>query len=334
MFGFSLKITVLGAGNMGTAIADVIGKNGRQVKIWNYEGDQEPLNQIKKYKENKKYLTGIRLSENIIVEENLEKAVRGADVIFYALPSSVILRVFETSVKFLKKGAVCVDVSKGVEEKILSTIPSAMQKLLPEQMKKNVVSLSGPAIAVDIAKGAFTAMNVASQNEKPANLVKKILENDNMRLQYTNDFIGIEIAGSLKNVYAIALGIADCYKWPMNTKSAILVSALKEMADLIKKMGGDERSVFGLAGIGDMICTALSPVSRNRRFGECLPKFADKEKACESIGQVVEGINTCNLAMRLSKKYKIKMPLAKTIYAIVWEKHPAEESMKKFLKSI
>jgi len=334
MFGFSFSITVLGAGNMGTAIAGIIGKNGHKVKIWNYEGDLEPLKQIKKYHENKKYLPGVKLSENIIAEENLEKAVRGADLIFYALPSGIILNVVEKTTAFLKKGVVCVDVSKGLDEKTLSTIPSAMKKILPEHAKKNVASLSGPAIAVDMARGAFTAMNVASEEIKAANLVKKALQNDSLRLKYTKDFIGVEIAGSLKNVYAIALGVADCFKWPMNTKSAILISALKEVSELVKKMGGLEQSVYDLAGIGDMICTALSPASRNRRFGECLAKHANKESAAKSVGQVVEGINTCALAMKLSKKYKVKMPLAQTIYDIVWKNYPAEETLKKFLKNI
>lgn len=329
-----IQVTVLGAGNMGTAIADIIGNNGYKVKLWNYEGDLEPLEQITAHRENKKYLAGIKLSHNIYPEKDLATAVKNSQIIFFVLPSNFISDLTKRVAPFISKKTVCVDTSKGFDETTLSLIPHVMQKNLPAHSRQLIVSISGPAIAVDMVKGAFTAMNIAGKNPMAIKLTKKVLVNDNLRLKETKDLIGAEVAGSLKNVYAIAIGISDCYGWPMNTKAAILVSALKEISLLVKKMGGKEETVFDLAGLGDLVATALSAHSRNRHFGECLPKHNDKDIAAKEVGQVVEGINTCKLAMALSKKYKVKMPLAEAIYKIVWKKEPANLTLKKFLKNI
>lgn len=329
-----IQVTVLGAGNMGTAIADVIGNNGFVVKLWNYEGDLEPLEQIAAHHENKKYLAGVKLSHNIIPEKDLALAVKNSSIIFFVLPSGFIGDLTKRVAPFISKKTVCVDTSKGFDEKTLAIVPVLMKKYLPMHSRKLVVSISGPAIAVDMAKGAFTAMNVAGEKQEAVNLTKKVLMNQNLRLKQNNDLIGTEVAGSLKNVYAIAIGISDCYGWPMNTKAAILVCALKEISGLIKKMGGKEETVFDLAGLGDLVATAMSTHSRNRRFGECLPKHTSKDSAAKEVGQVVEGIKTCQLALALAKKYKIKMPLAEAIYNIVWKNAPADITLKKYLKTI
>ena len=329
-----IQVTVLGAGNMGTAIANVVANNGFKVKIWNYEGDLEPLDQIINHHENKKYLPGIKLSHNIFPEKNLALAVKNSGIIFFVLPSNLINDLTKQVAPLIAKKTVCVDVSKGFDEKTLSLVPHMMKKNLPAHSRQLVVGVSGPAIAVDMSKGAFTAMNIAGLNPIAIKLTKKVLVNDNLRLKETKDLIGTEVAGSLKNVYAIAIGISDCYVWPMNTKAAILVCALKEISLLVKKMGGKEETVFDLAGLGDLVATALSTHSRNRYFGECLPKHNDKDIAAKEVGQVVEGINTCRLAMSLARKYKIKMPLAEAVYKIVWKKAPANLTLKKFLKNI
>ncbi len=327
-----LSITVLGAGNMGTALAQIIGSNGFNVKIWNYEGDSEPLEQIESLHENKKYLSGINLSHNIVAEKDLEHAVHNANVIFFVVPSSFMTDIIKRSSKFISPKTICVDVSKGLDEKTLEITTEIFKKYLPAHSKSFITSISGPAIAVDMVKGGFTAMNISSKNSEAIKMVKNVLCNDNLRLKETSDLIGTEIAGSFKNIYAIAIGIADCLEWPMNTKAVIIVLALEEMSAIIKKMGGKEKTASDLAGLGDLVATALSSHSRNRKFGQCFPKHTNKESAAKEVGQVVEGINACKITLALAKKYKVKMPLAETVYQIVWKNADPETSIKKLLK--
>jgi len=330
----NLRVTVLGAGNMGTAIANVVAKNGYQVKLWNFEGDIEPLDQIANSGENKKYLPGIKLSKNILPEKNLQAALNNTKVVFFVLPSSVIGSIVKRVSPYLMPQTICVDVSKGLEEDTLTIVPQMIESILPPKLKASIISISGPSIALDMVKGGFTAMNIAGKNKKSINIIKQVMCNENFRLIETDDMIGLEIAGSLKNVYAIAMGICDCLKYSMNTKAAILVMALKEIAELINKMGGKKETAYTLTGMGDLIGTALSVHSRNRRFGEYLPKCQNKNEAAKLVGQVVEGVNASKITLRLAKKYQIKMPLAQTIYDIVWKAKPAEVTFKKYLKNI
>ncbi len=329
----NILVTVLGAGNMGTALANIIANNGFVVKLWNYEGDLEPLEQIKKTRENKKYLPGIKLSNNIEIEKNLSAAVNDSSVIFFAVPSAFVGNLTKKVSTQLTKKTVCVNVSKGLDEKNLLTISEVMSRNLPAHSQKNITVISGPAVATDMAKNYFTAMNIAGE-KLAIKLTKKVLENDNLRLIKNEDTIGTEIAGSLKNVYTIAIGLCDCYGYPMNTKAALFVSAIKEMSLLIKKMGGHKNTAFDLAGLGDLVGTAMSEKSRNRRFGVCLPKYLNKDKATKAVGQTVEGVETSKTMLALAKKYKVKMPLAKTIYDIIWMKNDPDLALKKFLKNI
>lgn len=317
---------------MGTALAQIIGSNGFNVKIWNYEGDSEPLEQIESLHENKKYLAGVKLSHNIVVEKDLKSAVHDTKIIFFVVPSSFMSDIIKRASQFISPKTICVDVSKGLDEKTLTITTEIFKKYLPVHSKSYITSISGPAIAVDMVKGGFTAMNISSKNSEATKLVKKVLCNDSLRLKETSDLIGTEIAGSFKNIYAIAIGMADCFEWPMNTKAAIIVLALEEMSAIIKKMGGQEKTACDLAGLGDLVATALSSHSRNRKFGQCFPKHLNKESAAKEVGQVVEGINACKITLALAKKYKVKMPLAETVYQIVWKNLDPETSIKKLLK--
>ncbi len=327
-------VAVLGAGNMGTAMAKVIGENGHTVKLWNHEGDPEPLEQIKISQENKKYLSGVILPKNIIPEPSLEKAVAKSDAVFFVLPSTFMAALAKRVGPFLSPKTVCVDTSKGLEDKTMELIPDVIKKNIPAALRPYVVSVSGPAIAVDMARGGFTAMNVAGKNAAATTTVKKIMEGKNVKLFASTDVVGVEIGGSFKNVYAIIVGICDGLKFPMNTKAALLIIALQEIGSLVKKMGGKHETIFNLAGLGDLVATSLSPNSRNRRFGECLAEGLCREDAVAKVSQVVEGINAVKIMLALGKKFKIKLPLAETAYRIVWdEKNPALE-LNKFLQSL
>ncbi|MDO8509840.1 MAG: NAD(P)H-dependent glycerol-3-phosphate dehydrogenase [bacterium] len=327
------NLTILGAGNMGTAMAYVTAKNGHNITIWNYEGDPEPLQQINEFHENKKYLCGTILPNNIVAEPDLILAVKKAQVVFFILPSNFIEAIAERIALHLPKGCILVDASKGLDEKTLRTIPDVIKSHLPKHLKNNVIGISGPAIAIDMIKDGLTMMNVAGKNPKAVQLVKKVMDSKNIRLIATDDIVGVEIAGSFKNVYAIALGICDGIGYPMNTKAALLVTALKEIGQLSKKMGGKIETVYDLAGLGDLIGTSLSTASRNRRFGECLASGADCESALKQTKQIVEGIQACKIMLTLGKKHQLKMLFAQMVYNAVW-KGNAKKELEKYLNNI
>jgi glycerol-3-phosphate dehydrogenase (NAD(P)+) len=322
-----MKITVLGAGNMGTTIAQIIASNGYEVDLWNYEGDAEPLVQIKTFQENRKYLPGIILSKKIHVQTDLETAVKKSSVIFFVVPSNFFISISERVGPFLTSAPVIVDVSKGLRESDWDF--SSKKKL--GKIFKNIVVLSGPAIAADLARGGFTAMNIASKNKRSIEMVKKVLENNHLVLLPTTDIRGTKICGALKNMYAILMGICDGLEIPMNTKAFLLTQALEEMGNLIEKMGGKKKTIYSLAGLGDLIGTSLCATSRNRRFGEFLVYAETVKAAEEKVGQVVEGIRAAEIVHLLAKRYGLAMPIAEIVYRLVWKKASVQKELKQFL---
>lgn len=177
-------------------------------------------------------------------------------------------------------------------------------------------------------------MNVASTDADAISLIKKVMENKNLKLIPTSDVVGVEIMGSFKNVYAIAMGMADGLKMPTNTKAVLFVAALQEMSEVVKKMGGNLETVYGLAGLGDLIGTGLADVSRNRKLGEFLAQGLNMKKAAAEVGQVVEGVAAARVLHKLSKKYKLKNSLANTVYKIILDQTSAKTGMENFLKNL
>lgn len=324
-------VAVLGAGNMGTAIAQVVALNGYKVNLWNHQGDLEPLEQIKRDRENKKYLPGIKLSANVIPQAEMSKALEKAGLIFFVVPSCFMERVIKLSAPFIKKTAVCVDVSKGMEAKGLCLITKVLEKFLP---KNKIATISGPAIAGQMAKGDFTAMNVASTDKRAMALVKKVIENKNLKLIPSADMAGVEMSGSFKNVYAIALGVCDGLNLSTNTKAVLLCEALREMGLVVQKMGGQSATVFGLAGLGDLVGTGFAQSSRNRRLGEFLGRGDSLPRALAKVGQVAEGVPAAAVLRALSKKFKIKTPLAQAVYKIIHGQISPKKAIADFLNNL
>jgi len=310
-------MAVLGAGNMGTAIAQVLADNGHNVNIWNWEQDHEPLVQIEKFRENKKYLKGVRLSDYITPCFNIDETVRGAEIIFFVVPSGVMEHTISCAARSIRHNAILVDVSKGIEPHTLQLIPHVIAKYVRPELRKNIVTISGPAIAGQMVRKQYTAMNIASKNRKAIRYVMSALVNDYIKLLPTSDVIGVEIGGSFKNVYAIAMGMCDGLGFGLNTKAALLTAALVEIANLTKAMGGRRYTAYELAGLGDLIGTSLAPESRNRSFGEYLGKGIAGKKALEKVKQTVEGISATTCLLQLAKKHHVHVPFAELINACI-----------------
>ncbi|HLC69567.1 MAG TPA: NAD(P)H-dependent glycerol-3-phosphate dehydrogenase [Patescibacteria group bacterium] len=326
-----IALTVLGAGNMGTAVAEVLAHNGYDVKIWNFEGDPEPLKAIAESHENKKYFPGLKLSPRVRPEPDLQKAVQDTAVVFVAIPSAFFAATLSRAVRFMKKGVVCVSLSKGLDEKKMFFLSQVLDDEIKKIGGKSVV-LSGPAIAKDLGHGHFTAMNIAGKDSKTVQLVSKLLQNDYLKLVPSRDVIGVQLGGACKNVYALILGICDGLEMPMNTKAVLVVSALQEMGELMKALGGKKETVYELAGVGDLIGTSFSLHSRNRRCGEYVGKGKKIKEAVAEVGQVVEGIQAVKLILKLGRKKKIKLPLAETVERVVVGGRDAREELTKFLR--
>lgn len=334
---YSMKkfnVTILGAGNMGTAIAFVLGDNGHAVTVWNWSGDPQPLAEINTYSENKSYLPGVMLPKTVKAEADLETALKKANIVVSALPSGAVEGVMRQAAPFFSKQAIIVDVSKGFHPKTgLSTL-SIIQEHVPAALKKRLVSMSGPAIAAQLARRGFTAMNVAAKQPTVLNTVQQVFENSYLRLLPSTDVVGVKVAGAYKNVYAILLGVCDALQYTLNTKSVLLTMALKEIGDVIVASGGKRATAYELAGIGDMIGTGLAHESRNRRFGHCLVEHKKVDKACKAVGQTVEGLAALDALLRLKKQKKLKLPLVDAVEAIVKKGRDPKVVISRLLEKI
>ena len=327
-------ITVLGAGNMGTAIAQVLADNGHEVRLWNWEGDHTPLKQIEKFGENKRYLPGVKLSKNIIPKYKIEEALSNSSMVFFVVPSDAMEHTISFGARSIEPNTILVDVSKGVHPESLKIITQVIAKHVRPELKKNIASLSGPAVAGQMANRHYTAMNIASKNKKVIKIVVKVMENDYIRLIPTSDVIGVEIGGSFKNVYAIAMGMCDGLNLGLNTKAALLTYALGEIANLMKAVGGKKSTAYELAGVGDLIGTSLCLESRNRIFGEYLGKGLNGDKALKEMKQTVEGVGAVKCLLRLAKKHHIHTPFAKIIYACIITKGDPRKIFREFIHSL
>ncbi|MFH1946800.1 MAG: NAD(P)H-dependent glycerol-3-phosphate dehydrogenase [Candidatus Magasanikbacteria bacterium] len=306
-------IAVLGAGNMGTAVAQVLADNGHEVRIWNWEGEHLPLKQIEKYGENKKYLPRVKLSKNIIPKFELKEALSEAEIVFFVVPSGAMEHTISFASRSIEHKTILVDVSKGVEPQSLRLIPHIIIKHVRPELRKNVVTISGPAVAGQMVKKQFTAMNIASKNKKAIKKVVEAMNNEYIKLIPTNDVIGVEIGGSFKNVYAIVVGMCDGMGYGLNTKAALLTKSLEEIANLIQAMGGRKHTAYELAGLGDLIGTALCPESRNRTLGEYLGKGMKGPQAQKKMRQTVEGVSATLCLLKLARKHKVRVPLAEMV---------------------
>ncbi|PIR03869.1 MAG: hypothetical protein COV59_04350 [Candidatus Magasanikbacteria bacterium CG11_big_fil_rev_8_21_14_0_20_39_34] len=325
-----MKIAILGAGAMGTTMAEVAARNNHNVFLWNWEGDLTPLRQIDKWRENKKYLPGFLLHKGIIPEKSLESTLMGAQVVCFAVPTAVIASIFTSCKPFIDKKSILVDMAKGLDGKTSRPITTIMGKVFP---KNPLVVMSGPAVALDIMKGYYTQMDLASQKRKAAKTVQEIFSSSTMGFDLRDDVVGVELAGAFKNVYAIALGLCDGLGYGLNTKAAFLTHAMEEMACVVEAFGGKRKTVYGLSGFGDLIGTALSDNSRNRCFGEYLGRGLSVEKALKKVGKVVEGKSATFALISFAKKKNKNVPLANMVSSILSGEVSARCALETYLQS-
>lgn len=319
-------VAILGAGNMGTALAQLIAANGHRVHLWSIEADV--LAEIRDKRLNSKYLPEVRLHAGIEARWDLAEAVAEARLTIIAVPSQVVRTVAQKTAPFLKTEQCILNVAKGLEETSHLRMSQVLAQELPEHLHRGIATMGGPAIARDFARGVPTAVIVAAADTEAAACVHKTLENEFFKVETTADVAGVELAATLKNIYAIALGMCDGLGYGTNTKAFLASLALAEMASLAKAWGAQERTIYGLAGLGDLITTGFSPHSRNRTLGEQLagepggPDYLRSQKA--------EGVTACKVVAELLSPGEA--PLLTTVQRALFQGVEPRQALQSFLR--
>jgi glycerol-3-phosphate dehydrogenase (NAD(P)+) len=281
--------------------------------------------------ENRKYLPGLRFPEKVTGTNELAVALGGAELVLAVNPSHVTRQVMKQAVPVLPKATPIVSATKGIENDTLLTMHEVLEDVLPPEMHPYLVCLSGPSFAKETAQRLPTAVVVASPWEKMAQKVQRVVSNDWFRVYTSNDVPGVELGGSLKNVCAIAAGIADGMGFGHNTRAAIITRGLAELVRLAVKKGANPITLSGLAGMGDLVLTCTGDLSRNRTVGLGLGRGQPVEEVLASMTQVAEGVRTAKSAHDLARKLQVEIPLHEAVYRVLYEKLPVRTAMTQLL---
>jgi glycerol-3-phosphate dehydrogenase (NAD(P)+) len=311
------KVAVLGAGSWGTALAMVLADNQHEVRLWSHNPNQ--VDEINRSKTNSKYLPNIALPVGIKAYSSLEEVLIDVRIVVLAVPTKAIREVLRIIKKTnIENPFTIVHVSKGIEPDSLLRISEMIKEELSEHEMEDVVVLSGPSHAEEVSLRHPTTVTVSSENMKAAEEIQDLFINQNFRVYTNPDVIGVEIGGALKNIIALAAGITDGLGYGDNAKAALMTRGLAEIARLGTKMGANPLTFSGLTGIGDLIVTCTSVHSRNWRAGNLLGKGQSLEQVLDNMGMVVEGVRTTKAAYQLAKKYDVKMPIASSLYEVLF----------------
>jgi len=307
------KISIIGAGAWGTTLSIITAENKHAVNLWSYEKDvADAINEVH---ENKKYLNGFQLPQNIEGLNDIAKAA-DAEIIIFATPSQYLRDTLQNISRFIKKESVIVSAVKGLEIETQKTMSTVIKEEVPTN---NMAVISGPNISKEIARGLPAATVVASKSLEAAKTVQKALNSNRFRVYTNTDVIGTEIGGALKNVIAIAAGVADGLTLGNNAKAALMVRGIAEITRLGVAMGGKTETFSGLSGIGDLITTCSSTLSRNHFVGMEIAKGRKLKDIITKMYDVAEGVPTAKAARELAKKNNVDMPITEEVYQVLYE---------------
>lgn len=316
------EIGILGAGSWGTGLALLLGKNGHQVTMWSALRDE--IEMLKEKREHVSKLPGVKLPQEMMFTADLEEAMKDKDVLVLAVPS-VFTRTTARNMKpYLKDGQLIVDVAKGIEEATTMTLSQQIEEELPTA---NVAVLSGPSHAEEVGRGLPTTVVIGARTRETAEYLQDIFMNEVFRVYTSPDIIGIELGGSLKNVIALAAGIADGLGCGDNAKAALITRGIAEITRLGVKMGGHLQTFSGLTGMGDLIVTCASMHSRNRRAGILIGQGKSMQEAMDEVQMVVEGVYSTRAAVKLADKYHVSMPIVREVDAVLFGGKDARKAM-------
>ena len=320
------KIGIIGAGSWGIALSTVVAKNGHDAVVWSII--PEEIEMLKSKREHVDKLPGVKLADNISFTTDLEQAIRENDVLVLAVPSVFTRSTAKSMSPFVKDGQIIVCVAKGIEENTLKTISEVVEEEIPNA---DVAIMCGPSHAEEVGIGLPTTVVAGARTRATAEHVQDIFMNEVFRVYSSPDMLGMELGGSLKNVIALAAGMADGLGYGDNTKAALITRGIAEIARLAIKMGARMETLSGLTGIGDLIVTCESKHSRNRRAGMLMGQGYTMEQATAEVKMVVEGIYSAKAALALAKKYDVDLPIIEEVNKVLFENYSAKEAMNALL---
>lgn len=317
------KVSVIGAGSWGTAISKLLSTNGHEVTVWSIMEDE--IEMLKKEREHKQKLPGVRLPESIEFTTDLEASIKGKDLLVLAVPSPFTRSTAHKMAGFVEEGQIIVNVAKGIEESTLMILTDIIEQEIPGA---NAAVLSGPSHAEEVGRGIPTTVVAGARDRKTAEYIQNIFMNKVFRVYTSPDMLGIELGGALKNVIALAAGAADGLGCGDNTKAALITRGIAEMSRLGVAMGGHIETFNGLTGIGDLIVTCASVHSRNRKAGFLIGQGKTMREAMDEVKMVVEGVYSAKAATALAAKYKVSMPIVEEVNKVLFEDKPAREALE------
>lgn len=308
------KISVIGAGSWGTALAILLANKNYDVILWSKLESEITL--LKEKREHVDRLPGVKLPQNIELTTDLAYACKKNDLMVFAVASPYVRSTAKLVNPYIEAGQIIVNVAKGIEEATLMTLSEIIEHELP---MADVAVLSGPSHAEEVSKGIPTTCVVGAKSKQTASFIQDVFMTENFRVYTSPDVTGIELGGSLKNVIALAAGICDGLGFGDNTKAALMTRGIVEIGRLGTKMGCSLETFAGLSGIGDLIVTCTSKHSRNRNAGYLIGKGCTVEEAMKEVNQVVEGVYSAKAALDLAKKYDVPMPIVEQINLVLFE---------------
>lgn len=319
------KTAIIGAGSWGIALALLLHNNGHEVTVWSALPDE--IEELKSTHEHRT-LPSVKLPETMVFTGDMEEAMSDRDLLVLAVPSIYTRKTAASMKAFCPTGQILVNVAKGIEEATLMTLSEIIEEELP---MANVAVLSGPSHAEEVSRGLPTTCVVGAGDTKTAEVIQNLFMSPAFRVYTSPDILGIELGGSLKNVIALAAGIADGLGYGDNTKAALITRGIAEIAKLGTQMGGKFETFCGLSGIGDLIVTCASMHSRNRRAGILIGQGYTMEEAMSEVKMVVEGVYSAKAALALSEKYQVPMPIIEQVNEVLFQGKSASEAVTQLM---
>jgi glycerol-3-phosphate dehydrogenase (NAD(P)+) len=321
----ALSIGVIGAGSWGTTLADLLAKKGHRVTLWAYEA--ELVAAVLASRENHLYLPGIRLTDSLVVTNSLRETVSDKQLILSVVPSQVLRGVLREAVPLLAEDSVVVSASKGIEVETLMLVSQVYEELLPPKLFRRFAILSGPSFAREVAQEMPTAVVAAASDPAVARVVQDAFTSGFFRVYTNSDIIGVELGGAIKNVIAIAAGIADGLGFGCNTRAALITRGLAEITRLGMALGAKAETFAGLAGMGDLVLTCTGDLSRNRTVGIQLGKGRTLQEILGEMRMVAEGVKTTESTFLLAKRLNVDMPITAKVHDILYGGKSARTSV-------
>jgi glycerol-3-phosphate dehydrogenase (NAD(P)+) len=320
-----MRVAVLGAGSWGTALGATLAAKGFSVAVWDI--DESVLATIAECHENTRYLPGVALPVNLTTSPELPQVLRGARLVVIAVPSHVVRQVVERAKPLLCENVVFCSAAKGIEVETLMTMSEVLRDVLPARTHENLTFLSGPSFAAEVARGLPTAVTVAGTCEAVTRRVQEIFYTATFRPYTSLDVVGVEIGGCVKNVVAIAAGISDGLEMGANARAALITRGLAEISRLAVCRGADPLTLVGLSGLGDLMLTCSSTLSRNHTVGVELGRGKSLDDIQAALGQVAEGVLNSRSTRELALRHAVDMPISEAVYRVLYEGYSPSDAV-------